>query len=409
MKWDVHNHCFTIDHIPEEFFSSLPGGKKFLKISTLNQTPNRQIVWFFTRSITIWLIKLFSKDFADNLKRLKGLFYYKGYSKQCEIVQEELNQYIKTEYFSNNQVNLVLLPMDLKYMEAGNSKIEYLEQLKELKQVKKQYGDRVKIFLHTDPRRIEEDKNFLIEHLPLFGELYCGFKIYPTLGYYPFDKTLKEVYDFALKHNYPILSHVSYGPVYRRKNIDTANHPITNHSFFEPDDPFNAQQNFAHPLNYECLLNKDILRKFWNDPSVDYSDLKINLAHFGGPNDWALYQKVSKKDSRSIKTASNPLDIQNDWFGNNRFFWFEIIKALMSKYSNVYTDIAFTVIDKNFNKSISTLLNDSSIRNKILYGTDYYVVAGEKKFSMIVKKMNFQEKELDLMSETNPSAYFRTD
>jgi hypothetical protein len=32
-----------------------------------------------------------------------------------------------------------------------------------------------------------------------------------------------------------------------------------------------------------------------------------------------------------------------------------------------------------------------------------------KKFSMIVKKMNFQEKELDLMSETNPSAYFRTD
>ncbi len=78
----------------------------------------------------------------------------------------------------------------------------------------------------------------------------------------------------------------------------------------------------------------------------------------------------------------------------------------MSTYSNVYKDIAFKVIDKDFNKSISTLLNDSSIRHKILYGTDYYVVASEKKFSSLIKKMNFNESELNLMSETNPSAYF---
>src|SRR5204863_95142 len=110
--------------------------------------------------------------FADNLRRLQGLFYYKDKITQEAIVDEELYQYKNTEYFKDDQTSLVLLPMDLEFMEAGKPSRDYLDQLKTLKSVKKEYGDRVKIFLHTDPRRIKRDPDFLPTHLKLFGEIY---------------------------------------------------------------------------------------------------------------------------------------------------------------------------------------------------------------------------------------------
>lgn len=404
-KWDVHSHCFTLKYVPEEFFSSLAGNVKFLRISQLNKFGSKQLVWLITRNPVIWIIHLFSKNFSEQLKRLQRLFYYKDYTEQTAMVDEEIRQYNKIDYFKNEQVNLALLSMDMKFMEAGPSAVDYLDQLTELKDVKARFGDRVKIFLHTDPRRIEEDLTFLTKHLPLFGQVYDGFKMYPTLGYYPFDKRLKPVYDFALQNNYPLLYHVSYGPVYRRKNIQVANHPITGREFYEGEKPELAQQNYAHPLNYQCLLDPQILSAFWGEP-VDYSNLKIDMAHFGGPNDWDEYQKTLKKDQRVFKSSPNPLDIKNDWFGDNRFHWFEIIKAMINKYNNVYTDIAFTLVDRKFDKQVKTLLTDPKVGTRILFGTDYYVVAGEDEFADILHEKRFTEGELDLLSIENPARFF---
>ena len=406
-KWDVHSHCFTLQHVPEDFFSSAPGGKAFLKISRLDNFWNKVGVGIITSKIGLGLIGLFDRFQREQLQRLKNLLVYKDIDKQVALVVEELKQYSKTKYFGHAPVNLVLLPMDMDFMEAGAPQKSYLEQLEELKAVKQAYGDQVKIFLHTDPRRIAADPQFLAIHLPLFGTLYSGFKLYPTLGYYPFDKRLKPVYDFAVANNYPILSHVSYGPVYRRKNLDTRPHPITKQLFFRPDKPEIAQQNFAHPLNYECLLNPVILSQHWQE-AVDYSSLKINMAHFGGPTDWEAYHKNRKKLSkRKFAGSPDPLDINNNWFDGNRFYWYEVIKALIVKYPNVYTDIAFTLTEKSsqeFNEEIAKLLPDPKIGSRILYGTDYYVVASEEKFSEVLR-MNYTDNMLDQMCIINAGTF----
>ncbi|MBK9961224.1 MAG: hypothetical protein IPP06_07755 [Saprospiraceae bacterium] len=43
-----------------------------------------------------------------------------------------------------------------------------------------------------------------------------GFKIYPALGYYPFDEELLLLWKYAADHQIPIMTHVIKGTVFYR-------------------------------------------------------------------------------------------------------------------------------------------------------------------------------------------------
>src|SRR5690606_23918906 len=129
-------------------------------------------------------------------------------------------------------------------------------------------------FLFLDPRRIaatrneEKHKNYenYAKHL-LHSQQCDGIKLYPALGYYPFDKDLIAMYLFAQENEIPIIIHCIEGTVFYRgkKKEEWNHHPILKYNkkggIYEPiplpqREGFEYTTNLTHPLNYHCLLNK---------------------------------------------------------------------------------------------------------------------------------------------------------
>jgi predicted TIM-barrel fold metal-dependent hydrolase len=49
---------------------------------------------------------------------------------------------------------------------------------------------------------------------------------------------------------------------------------------------------------------------------------------------------------------------------------------MIKKYDNVYTDVSFTLYNEHTWPTLKVLMyNDKKLRNRVLFGTDYYVVA----------------------------------
>lgn len=383
-NFNAHAHCFTIDHVPEEFFDILIGGKRFLRISKIRKSAFlRFVIKLGTGAFIRWMVRLFSPNTSQQLSRLHGLIKYSLKPDQETLVQA-------LDSFYNRAYRMVLLSMDMHYMEAGEPAQSYILQLEQLKAIKQQpyYAPKIFPFVFADPRRLncaDIVKNYITDTTAPFQ----GIKIYPALGYYPFDKKLKEVYEFAIANDIPVMTHCIDGSVFYRKNLweeDPGHfsvHPVSGQSTTPGSkykDPAEFQLNLTHPLNFECLLNKDIASTLFGEP-VDFADLKICLGHFGGSEEWSLHSKQMKwtqKNSKQAKSLSqDPLDVQQQWLGNaaERLSWLTIILALMRKYKKLYADISYTLHDPEIYPVLKELIKDTEIGNRILFGTDYYVVA----------------------------------
>jgi predicted TIM-barrel fold metal-dependent hydrolase len=168
---------------------------------------------------------------------------------------------------------------------------------------------------------------------------FSGFKIYPALGYYPFDPLLLPLWKYAEQENLPILTHCVKGPMYYRGKKERAwdYHPIfrelikplengrrdaTEADFTnlllpqKKNDEFCA--NFTHPMNFLCLLKKEFLVKAVDIAYAEADDqtkkdlkelfdyeeakdgmkasikngldnLKICFGHYGGGDEWMRY------------------------------------------------------------------------------------------------------------------------
>jgi len=421
-NFNSHAHCFTIKHVPEHFFDALTWGKHILCIRkmTLSKT-YRLFVMLLSSAVIRSLFGIISKDAKKQLKRLHGLVRY-GMMENQEAIIDVLSN------FYHHQYQLVLLSMDMEYMMSSSDDdkedpqedfINQIEQLRSIKHVSK-YKNKVLPFIFADPRR-DNVTNLVSEYLNFKDAPFQGIKIYPALGYYPFDKHLKDIYKLALDFEVPIIAHCIQGDVYCRKNLglrpdgSTAKHPIANYSTIPSDKyklPSNYQLNFTHPLNYECLLNpKHAFVSFGE--SVDFRNLKICLAHAGGSNEWSMYvdQQHKRYKKKSVENVfhQHPLDLNQKWLGDDteRFNWLTIILALMDEYPNVYFDISFTLHDSTIYPLLRQLLMDKRYNERILFGTDYYVVATEDEEAKLISLM---EKELSpdllkLICQINPKKF----
>lgn len=251
-------------------------------------------------------------------------------SSQEDIFKKVLEYYPeKTQFFA--------LPMDMDHMGAGKAPDSIVKQHDDLVLLKEKYPNRVFIFFHADPRN---DK--VIEQLKTSFQtkLFSGIKIYPALGYYADSTEMDGIYKFAEDYHIPIMSHCSRGGI-RHKGI-------------------NKSQANRHS-NPE--LYKDVFKR--------YPELKICLCHFGGHQDWREYRT-------------------NSWGrGGKAQNWLSIIIDLIrsGEYPNLYADISSTVF--NFEENVpmlKVLLSTPSIAEKVLFGSDYYMV----------EMMKFKEKDLSI-------------
>ncbi|TVR41432.1 MAG: amidohydrolase [Bacteroidia bacterium] len=329
--YNCHIHTFRREDVPRGF---LPAGL----VGILN---TRLGFWLVSKTLDV-----FFKVSDENIYQKYLQFIDVGsLPSQEEIFLRCYKQYPKNARF-------IIHAIDMRYMNAGLIPREYKDQLRELEVLYKKYPDNIIPFIQVDPRRPDGYQLFR----DAMEKGFRGVKLYPAMGHTVSDKNLIPVYEYCNANKIPVLVHcgpqspVNYRTSARRlkKMLDDAGIP------YEPS--FKARElaaQFGHPVLYIPILEK-------------YPDMHICFAHWGSEVSWDRY-------------LEDPAD------GNN---WFHIIRFMLEKYPNLYTDISFTLHNEAYFPVLKVFLEDDRIRPKVLFGTDYYMVktrTPEKKFGFDIR------------------------
>ncbi|MFT3680536.1 MAG: amidohydrolase family protein [Ferruginibacter sp.] len=326
------------------------------------------------------LLLFIAKNAFSILRRLPGKETKKLIERYLTIgrfafhtTQSSTLGYLKDQYPDDS--GFVVLPMDMEFMDAGTPSVDYRKQMDDLVALKN--NNHIYPFIFVDPRRIEKEGTGYFDYDVVDGkvvlkecfiktyiekEMFSGFKIYPALGYYPFDPLLLPLWKYAEQKQIPVLTHCVRGPMYYRgtKKEEWNYHPvfeevigkgskdwkdkpgtdtcdeINKEDIYAPlllPETKNSEYtaNFTHPLNFICLLKKRFLAKaveiaynkttdaavkqklvdlFGFIPSegkksatVEHGldDLKICLGHYGGGDEWKrFFEKDRFKHSAQL-------------------------------------------------------------------------------------------------------------
>lgn len=386
------------------------------------------------------------------LKRYYNIAILCRYKRQRDILGVLQSSYPEGTKF-------VILPMDLDYARAGLPKQHYPQQLAELIKLKNEsiQGEFIKPFVFADPRRIEADPSYYQTIVDcLEKKNFSGIKIYPALGYYPFDKNLLELFLYACEKEVPIMTHCIRGVIFYRgmKKKAWDRHPVFEENDMGTTKKLRLKQfdnvdyinNFTHPLNYLCLLDPVFLKVVLFDlPAVtekdkalteklyelygftkgedatsstlqkDLKKLKICFGHFGGEDEWARYITRDRDDFDNDYIThpsfyhwyKNP--IYRNWKEET---WYSHIRSIMMNpaYPNVYADISFILYDEAILSLLKATLQVDGLKDRILYGTDFYVVRqkGTDKKLWTDIQAHLSIEELKLIAQANPDNYLRT-
>ena len=387
----------------------------------------RRGVWNITKKR---VIKWIGKDRLEFLLRYINLLRYSDYTTQGRIFERLKQQYPPGSKF-------VVLPMDMEFMAAGKVKESYLDQMEKLMGVTKNNPDALYPFIHVDPRRIEQQEPadpFFDYDVTDSGAIFlkdckvkvyldagaCGIKIYPAQGYYPFAKELLPLWLYCVQNNLPITTHCAVGPIFYRgsKKKEWDRHPVFQEVIAKSEngrpeirEKFRLQQiknknfqaNFTHPLNYCCMLMPHYLKQLldsYNDEKLneifgykdgvlarDLSQLKINLAHYGGAENWDRFLEKDRQRvaNEVINRPDEALRLKQELpkLGNLYIFWkyadwFSLISSMMIEFDNIYSDISYTGHDTQYLNLLSEIMNHPKIKERVLFGTDFYVVSNQK-------------------------------
>ncbi len=266
-----------------------------------------------------------------------------------------------------------ILSMDMEFMQAGKVKQSFMEQLGELAALKKEFPETVLpfVFVHPERKNIFDIVRFCIEE-----KGFAGIKLYPPLGYYPFDKRLDRVYAYAEQNRLPITTHCARGGIYYKGKItkDMLVHPLTGERFDKKKNKF-FTDIYTDPANYNYVLER-------------FPNLKLNLAHFGGAEEWENFLLTSIPEEEGTS-------------------WYEKICSLLKKYPNVYSDISYTLYRSDLMLLLKFTLANEGLRKKILYGSDFYMVeqeTTERQFYMNLRT-SLNEERFKQIAVTNPNNF----
>ncbi len=420
----------------------------------------RKLLWFLLKKMWGFLSLLPNEKTVQFMARYLNIGRFAYYRQQGRIFIKLKDQYPIGSGF-------VLLPMDMAFMDAGTvpNEGDYAVQMRELAVIKrnKKYKDCAYPFIFIDPRRklvgtqvffdwkmgnpgtVELKDCFIKDYLE--KENFSGFKIYPALGYYPFDGALLPLWKYAADHQLPIMTHAIRGTIFYRgtKKKEWGHHPV----FQQADGNSTCRplllpelknrdfiNNFTHPLNYLCLVEEPLLRivvskegkaiqelfGYTNDDTKllhDLSKLKLCFGHFGGDDEWQKFFENDRDDltSQLLRKPgqglafTKPGPIQDSMFVLEQVWkhvdWYSIIRSMMLQYPNLYADISYIVHSPVIFPLLKQTLQHPVLQKRVLFGTDFYVVRNHKseKEMLAYLQAALSEGELDRIARYNPREF----
>ena len=251
----------------------------------------------------------------------------------------------------------------------------FSRQIDALQKLKKRFPDEIFPFIGIDPRREREDgENILSIVKKNIGKdkTFTGVKLYSSLGFSPTDPILFDhpgLYSWCEKNKIPITIHFSNSgfasPAQKIKIFGDIYYPLSGEAVPAEDiypDGIVTFNNSLFSINPREAVNERLLvlnhPKLWEKVLNKYPELTINFAHLGGFNQIPDYIK-----------------------NKNAGFWTDWVLRIISEYKNVYTDLSGFADNQeknDFNLSDFYLkiycLLPESVKNKILYGSDYYIL-----------------------------------
>ncbi|OEC50242.1 MULTISPECIES: amidohydrolase family protein [unclassified Aeromonas] len=301
-------------------------------IFTHENIPDGYFPFFLVKAARIpplqWMLKNAMKAIVPFTENDKAHRYAAFINATYRKSQEENLQVLVSYYPLGTK--FIILPMDMGFMGAGKVIEDIDQQHAELSRLSKNelYRDILIPFAHIEPRR----PNVLGRLKKLVEEDgFRGVKIYPTLGYRPdHDVLMNEIYPYMTEKNIPLLAHCSPGSVNSK------------------DMPIEEARALADPYHYKRVLKA-------------FPKLRICLGHFGGVSEWRRHLN----EGRNI---------------NNPTWLTKIVEMMESgEYENLYADISYTIF--NFQENVpllKILLENPAIQQKVLFGSDFYMVESEK-------------------------------
>ena len=355
-----------------KFFSSLLS-------AWLNKIPGMTSLSLQVRNVSVGFIEQLTRyDLTRWLANILKWFsdidfgFIEKYANFIEAGRER-SQELVFDALRNNPVykpntRFVTLTLDMDFMGCGDPFCNYETQLSQIIALKKKYPYQLLPFVSVDPRRgnAEYLLEFVKKHIEQLG--FVGIKMYPALGFYPFDPRLKLVYEYAQANAIPVMTHCTQGGVYYKGKLTDDQlrplclNPNSKKYDFTPDKKLKNSQfknHFSNPNNY-----KEVLEIF--------PRLKLCIAHFGGGGQVRNFKQ--RKDN-----------------------WYWITKELVSGYrntkgmlcENIYTDISYTLYDRKIFRILKKDICGSRFRPdlkyKILFGTDFYMTQQERREELLVK------------------------
>lgn len=236
----------------------------------------------------------------------------------------------------------VPLMMDMECAYEGScSLLGFDDQKRIMMDVTVQAGGRIMPFYAYDPRsRAVDDVKTAIEE-----EGFIGVKLYPPLGFKPWDNAdgtvndhLDDLYRYCstgTDRPIPITAHCSWSDGITSNRAVAGVHHIRDY-----------YRNLADPVHWEPVLAR-------------HKTLKLNLAHFGGAGEW-----------EEMAVAGSPVRPDRRWA--------ETIVRLMRDYEHVYTDLSFHGIlaarnQKAYRRVLREMIH--GVEDRILLGSDWYMSA----------------------------------
>jgi len=424
----------------------------------------RNLLFFLLRMFNRFFKMLPGKQTTELLKRYINIVRYANYKEQSKVFSR-----LRLQYPPGSQ--MVVLPMDMAFMGAGIPQRVFHEQMEMLANIKRNHPTEIFPFVFVDPRRTTTGgKDFftykLVENKVVLEDCFIkdyietkdfsGFKIYPALGYFPFDERLLPLWKYAADNGIPIMTHCIRGVIYYRgsKEKDWDFHPVFEEFLGDDNDPkpedytplllsqmkaVDVQEIFTHPMNYVCLYKKDLLKKlirkakddrirelFGYDPQTGsikrgLSHLKLCFGHFGGEDEWLKYFEKDRANFGHQLVAFPDQGIEflstdgEEKRGKPEQLWktadwYSIICSLMLQHRHIYADISYILHgDLAILPLLRHTLQHPGLRTRVLYGSDFYVVRNHKSDKNMLAdiKGGLLKDEFDLIARKNPVGYLK--
>ncbi len=370
--YNAHTHIFTTKCIPENFL-----GKGLIRIISIP----------LINKLMLKLLRQILPGQSDFLSKYANFLAIGSNKNQEAVFRDLVDSYDDTCRF-------VVLTLDMDHMGAGRAEVNYNTQLYEVLQLKLKYMQSLLPFVSVDPRRgtAQELLALVKKYVEEYG--FVGIKLYPALGFYPFDPNLDLVYQYAEANEIPLMTHCTKAGVYYKgktfseqqiwpKDLDGKQLPQNDHRKSSHLKNRHFKNFFTDPDNYRQVLSK-------------YPKLKICIAHYGGSTEIErFYGKRKKKD-------------EVNGLGN----FYEKTRKLLEdkKFPNVRTDISYTLAANKIFPELIADIKNSDLRDNILFGTDYFMTIIEKNERKLVSEFRqaIDAKDFSQIANANVKSYLNS-